>query len=123
MKRLVLLTILLLCAVQSHAQLYAMRDSVANGYNFWLYLPDGYAERAKITRDSVARDSVLQDSVLRDSMLRDSIVCDSIVCRDVKPEEHRALPIIVFLHGKSLCGTNLYTVRKYGTLDALTMGR
>lgn len=123
MKRLVLLTILLLCAVQSHAQLYAMRDSVANGYNFWLYLPDGYAERAKILRDSVARDSMLQDSMLRDSVLRDSVVCDSVVCRDVRPEEHRALPIIVFLHGKSLCGTNLYTVRKYGTLDALTMGR
>ena len=32
-------------------------------------------------------------------------------------------PIILFLHGASLCGHNLERVRRYGPLDALTMGR
>lgn len=32
-------------------------------------------------------------------------------------------PIILFLHGASLCGSNLERVRRYGPLDALKMGR
>lgn len=32
-------------------------------------------------------------------------------------------PIILFLHGASLCGNNLERVRRYGPLDALKMGR
>ncbi len=119
MKRLVLIVLVLLSVVESRAQLYAMRDSVANGYNFWLYLPDNYSERAQIAREG----RVIRDSVLCDSVARDSVLCDSVLCYDVKREDCRSLPIVVFLHGKSLCGTNLYTVRKYGTLDALTMGR
>lgn len=33
------------------------------------------------------------------------------------------MPVIVFLHGHSLCGSDLYRVRKYGCLDAISMGR
>lgn len=32
-------------------------------------------------------------------------------------------PLVVFLHGASLCGKNLDRVRRYGTLDALDRGR
>lgn len=32
-------------------------------------------------------------------------------------------PTVLFLHGRSLCGSNLSTVRRYGPLDALYMGR
>ena len=32
-------------------------------------------------------------------------------------------PIILFLHGASLCGSNLERVRRYGPLNALAMGR
>lgn len=32
-------------------------------------------------------------------------------------------PIIVFLHGASLCGNNLERVRRYGTIDAIERGR
>lgn len=32
------------------------------------------------------------------------------------------IPAVLFLHGKSLCGTDLNTVRKYGTLDAVARG-
>ena len=32
-------------------------------------------------------------------------------------------PIILFLHGASLCGSDLNRVRRYGPLDALRMGR
>lgn len=33
------------------------------------------------------------------------------------------MPLIVFLHGASLCGNDLYRVRRYGCLDAISMGR
>lgn len=34
-----------------------------------------------------------------------------------------AKPLVVFLHGKSLCGNNLNQVKRYGTIDALERGR
>lgn len=43
------------------------------------------------------------------------------------PEEYEdgghALPLVIFLHGASLCGNNLDRVRRYGTLDAIEKGR
>lgn len=35
----------------------------------------------------------------------------------------RSYPLVVFLHGKSLCGNDLNRVRRYGPLDALAMGK
>lgn len=32
-------------------------------------------------------------------------------------------PLVIFLHGASLCGNNLDKVKRYGTIDAITMGR
>ena len=32
-------------------------------------------------------------------------------------------PVIIFLHGASLCGRNLDRVRRYGPLDAIVKGR
>lgn len=33
------------------------------------------------------------------------------------------IPVVVFLHGKSLCGNDLYKVMQYGPLDAIKRGR
>lgn len=32
-------------------------------------------------------------------------------------------PVVIFLHGASLCGRNLERVKRYGTIDAITHGR
>lgn len=37
--------------------------------------------------------------------------------------EHRKVPVIIFLHGASLCGNNLQRVRRYGLLHAIEKGR
>lgn len=37
--------------------------------------------------------------------------------------EHRRIPVIIFLHGASLCGNNLQRVRRYGLLHAIEKGR
>lgn len=43
------------------------------------------------------------------------------------PDDYAAkkseMPVVLFLHGHSLCGTDLSRVRKYGCLDAISMGR
>lgn len=57
------------------------KNVVSNGYNFWISLPDDYAEKQS------------------------------------------EMPVVVFLHGHSLCGSDLNRVRKYGCLDAISMGR
>lgn len=42
---------------------------------------------------------------------------------DTYGEQQEKLPLILFLHGHSLSGTDLNRVRKYGCLDAISMGR
>lgn len=58
-----------------------VKDSIPNGYNFWVYTPIDY----------------------------------------FYSQEHT--PVIIFLHGVSLCGRNLDRVRRYGPLDAIVKGR
>lgn len=45
----------------------------------------------------------------------------------VKPEvadsDSVGKPLVIFLHGASLCGTNIDRVRRYGTIDAMERGR
>lgn len=43
---------------------------------------------------------------------------DSSIAEEVEPK-----PVIIFLHGASLCGNNLDKVRRYGTIDAIEKGR
>lgn len=42
---------------------------------------------------------------------------------DTYDEQKETMPLILFLHGHSLSGTDLNRVRKYGCLDAISMGR
>ena len=80
MKKLLLIGLCLLPLLAS-AQLIACRDSIKDGYNFWLYVPEDY-------NDTVADK-----------------------------------PVVLFLHGRSLCGKNLANVLRYGPIDALKRGR
>ena len=38
-------------------------------------------------------------------------------------DESAPKPVVIFLHGASLCGTNMNKVRNYGTIDAVEKGR
>lgn len=76
-------------------ELTAMRGKCSGGYDFWLYSPDA------------AVDSVGVDSTA-------TAVGDSV---------SRGKPLVIFLHGQSLCGRNLDRVLRYGTMAALKGGR
>lgn len=95
MKRLTLYTLLLLL-VAGHAtaqRLTAMRDSVPGAYNFWFYEPA-------------------------------SKVSPSDTLNVINPSDlaFNEKPLVIFLHGASLKGTNLQRVRKYGTINAIDKG-
>lgn len=42
---------------------------------------------------------------------------------EVEHEDGAHFPLLIFLHGRSLCGTNLNNVKKYGAIDAVARGR
>lgn len=76
-----LLTVLLRQINAQHDFIRPVKDSIPNGYNFWVYTPLEYYYTLEQT------------------------------------------PVIVFLHGQSLCGRDLNKVRRYGPLHAIVKGR
>ena len=106
MKNYIFVVLLLLMPLSASARLMAIRDSVANGYNFWLYVPKQYKDHRADRAKEFAASAEKVDSLAVDSA-----------------KVPAGLPIIVFLHGRSLSGTNLNTARKYGTIDAISRGR
>lgn len=85
MKRLIFILCMILCTLQHTLAQYdfirPVKDSIPDGYNFWVYTPLDYYYSLEHT------------------------------------------PVIIFLHGQSLCGNNLEKVRRYGPLDAIVKGR
>ena len=69
------------CSFAQYDFLRPVKDSIPNGYNFWIYTPQDYYYSLEKT------------------------------------------PVIIFLHGRSLCGRNLERVKRYGPLDAIVKGR
>lgn len=82
-RRIILLIMTAVCCISMMGQskCEAIKNKVADAYNFWMYTP--YEVR----------------------------------------DENAHMPLLVFLHGASLCGTNMNKVRRYGPMDALEKGR
>lgn len=50
-------------------------------------------------------------------VVTDSTATDSVAT------QYKHKPVVIFLHGASLCGNSLNRVRRYGTIDAIEKGR
>ena len=87
MKRITILLISLVVCLLAHSQITAFRNTVKDGYNFWLYQPP---KTIQAVNDSIT--------------------------------EKVKTPVLIFLHGSSLCGRNLDKVRHYGCIDAVEKG-
>lgn len=100
-----LLGLVLLPAVSLRAQhLMAHRGTVDNAYNYWFYVPSPSAPVGSVSIPA-------------------TLAPEGCVWDDGEPlEVVRNKPLVVFLHGASLCGRNLQKVRTYGTLEALDRG-
>lgn len=86
-------TALLVTLCMSGQKLTRNVGTVPDGYNFWLYAPDGGEDAGHAAEDGADAG------------------------------EPQKKPVFIFLHGASLCGNNLDKVRRYGTIDAIEKGR
>lgn len=100
-----LLLIVLASTTISKAQMTAMYGKISGGYNFWLYEPD------KTTVEN-------SDDIIYADTLNSTAVVDADVASSTDKK-----PLIIFLHGQSICGTDLNKVLNYGTMDAVISGR
>ena len=98
-----LLALTLLPSLLPAQRLVAHRGSVPSSYNFWFYIPEAEPAAGTISVPFSMTDSLAADG-----------------------SNHSAAslnkPLVVFLHGASLCGRKLSRVRSYGTLHAIDMG-
>ncbi len=97
---LLMLTFLYSCSTTAQ-EFRSFHNKAPGGYNFWMYTPPATADSAHHATAATSKYG-----------------------KHRKQHTHRELrPLVVFLHGASLCGHNLQMVRRYGTLDALDRGR
>ena len=104
----------------SSQQLYSYNNLDDGGYNFWFYSPE--APPPTIV-PMLPSDTEYQKRLIleHDFHLK---AHDWLHWKAKKEEERKKelKPLVIFLHGASLCGHNLKQVLKYGTLDAMNRG-
>lgn len=97
----------------------------AEGYNFWFYTPGGKSHRATDhfvqPTDTLAADTLVVDTLAAVAQAADSLVQE--LPNDGMLQQKELKPLVVFLHGQSICGGSIKNVLRYGTLDALRRGR
>ena len=87
----------------SAQRMTAHRGTVQDAYNFWFYVPPVVAPSDSLAVPPIVIDHAAgEDGDLMEAMVRK--------------------PLVIFLHGASLRGNNLSSVRRYGPLDALSKG-
>lgn len=101
--------------------LLSYRNKVEGGYNFWFYMPD---KPSDILIPLLPEDRDLQWRMYLEQFYHPTEINNWLHKRDKKErkEEEEKKPLIVFLHGASLCGKDLNRVLRYGTLDAIDRG-
>lgn len=104
----VLFMLLAACLVLVPSRLMAQRltshrGTVKQSYNYWFYVPTAQPQNGSVTVPPVIVES------------------DSLTEGDLQIAQSRK-PLVIFLHGASLCGKDLSKVRRYGTIDALSKG-
>lgn len=137
--------------VQAHAKLSTKVGVVKEGYNFWLYEPDnvksqqsssksktecdennpasdpGYNPSPQTTNPDdyfpINLDSLSSEEQIAYEMCGNKSWADSISHIEQAESPNEGKPLVIFLHGRSLCGNNLNKVLRYGTIDAIKRGR
>ena len=101
-------------------QLHAYKNLAPEGYHFWFYSP----EPPPTTLVPLLPD----DIELRKRMQLEQLFHAKPVEwkhwkeREEAKRTEKLKPLVIFLHGASLCGHNLKQVLSYGTLDAMDRG-
>lgn len=125
----ILFVVFVLSAIQAYAKLSTMVGKISGGYNFWLYEPDdslalGVASSNGTTSDDPSFNPPPQDN--SDDFFPIDLDAESsemLIAKEFSEgNKDGKKPLVVFLHGRSLCGTDLNRVMKYGTMAAIKRG-
>ncbi len=110
------------CMEVSAQQLISYRNKAEGGYNFWFYSPEKPTEQLVPMRPD---DKDLQWRMQMDEFYHPAKTYHwwhRTEGDNDNTEQQELKPLIVFLHGASLCGTDIRKVLRYGTLDAMDRG-
>lgn len=101
-------------------QLHSYKNLAPDGYHFWFYSPEPPSPTLVPFRPEDRELRRLTD-------LEQQFHAKPHEWKDWKEREkarrlEKQKPLVIFLHGASLCGRNLKQVLRYGTLDAMDRG-
>lgn len=108
--------------ILSHSRL------TSDGYNFWIGTPAEHPAIRVLPRDSIATLQPADSTLMADSLQTEADTISQGA--GLQPTDSTLLlpadslkPLIIFLHGQSLCGRDMDRVLRYGTIDAIRRGR
>lgn len=139
--------LLLLVPASVQAQLIAHRGVLKNNYDFWVYYPTNVPTINPMPMEETSLGAIEEPGEIPLRYMTEpfeeilSVVAGGVeeiipaskmttYSRWKAPQVEETpdpyadlMPVVVFLHGSSLRGTDLNRVRRYGTLDAISRGR
>ena len=130
----ILAMMLVLSMVQANAKLSTMIKKVDGSYNFWLYEPDNTTTTSTTSSESTTTETdpgynpppTNNDEEEYFPIMLDEESAELQIANEFKAknttDSNNAKPLVVFLHGRSLCGTDINRVMKYGTMSAIKRG-
>lgn len=135
MKHLILSLLLIASTLTAAAKgrITAHRGEVPGSYNFWLYEPPAEGAANSSGTTFISSDTPMLEPVdYSDTEAFIRLDTEEYVPDDFLPQgtgefvhvdTENGKPVIIFLHGASLCGNDLNRVRRYGTIHAIEGGR
>lgn len=110
-----------LCSIRGYGQqLHAYRNLEPEGYHFWFYSPE---PPPKSLIPLLPDDAELRKRTNLEQLFHAKpIEWKKWKEREEAKRMEKLKPLVIFLHGASLCGKNLKDVLRYGTLDAMDRG-
>lgn len=122
----IFLVLFLLFPLCSRAEITKMIGRVKGCYNFWLYQPNGVTASPKLVSETSEDVDIYEELDLTGGGFIpagcEEPVEEQIANEFTETQDSGLKPLVVFLHGRSLCGNNLNKVLKYGTIAAVKMG-
>lgn len=126
--------------ILSHSRL------TSDGYNFWIGTPAEHPTIRVLPHDLLPPPQPADSTLMADSLRTEAgtlfqeamPTADHLATAEVLPTDSASFlptdsttllpadslkPLIIFLHGQSLCGRDLDRVLRYGTIDAIRRGR
>lgn len=125
-KFIAIISLILLCStIKVEAKLTAKNRIVDGGYNFWFYEPKNTDTIAQANNDSIllVNPTANIDSLTSEEKIARELMGEFSSTPHFAPAQPNLKPLVIFLHGRSLCGNNLNKLLRYGTIDAIKKGR